>query len=299
MKALLVTTLSLAFAAAPAFASNVMYKTHFKMVSPALRLLNTPTTATDPLKYYGGPVISNAKVFVVLWGNNVDGPTASGMGDFFSALTKSDIMDWMDQYNTTGKSLDGRDGTNQHIGKGSFAGVIKISPAKTSGDIDDKEIQAELQKQIDAGVLPKPDDNTLYMTYFPPGMTIGIDNMHSCSEFCAYHGFNGSPQSAHFYYGVMPDLGGACSFGCGFNQHMDNVTSISTHEFCEAVTDPYPTPGNTAAYPQAWNDSQASEIGDKCADSLNTLKQGSRTWTVQSEFDNAAGGCTSRTWTAQ
>jgi hypothetical protein len=293
-----VSILALALTTVPAFAKNVFYPTHFTQKSHALAMFQAPAAGAK-LQYYGGPVIPNAKVYAVMWGNNVDAPTKGVVSDFYSALTKSDIMDWMDQYATTGKSLDGRDGTNQHIGKGSFAGLITISPAKTSGDIDDKEIQAELQKQIDAGVLPKPDDNTLYMTYFPPGMTIAIEGMHSCSEFCAYHGFNGTPQSAHFYYGVMPDLGGACAFGCGFSAHVDNVTSISTHEFCEAVTDPFPTPGNSPAYPQAWNDNAGSEIGDLCADSANTLTAGSKHFKVQAEYDNSTGACSTKNWTAQ
>jgi len=298
MKALTLSLLTLALASAPAFAKNVFYPTHFTQKSHALTLMQSPTAA-GKLQYYGGPVIPNAKVIAVMWGSNVDGPTKTVVTDFYTALTKSDIMDWMDQYNTAGKSLDGRDGTNQHIGKGNFAGVITIAPKVTSGEIDDKDIQAELQRQIDAGVLPKPDDNTLFMTYFPPGMSISIEGMHSCSEFCAYHGFNGTPQSAHFYYGVMPDLGGACSFGCGFNQHVNNVTSISTHEFCEAVTDPFPTPGSSPAYPQAWNDNAGSEIGDLCADSTNTLTMGGKSFVVQSEFDNTTGSCSSRNWTAQ
>ena len=123
--------------------------------------------------------------------------------------------------------------------------------------------------------------------------------MQSCAQFCAYHGFNGTPQSAHFYYGVMPDLGGACSFGCGFGARFDNVTSISTHEFCEAVTDPFPTPGSNPGYPQAWNDNQGSEVGDLCADSSDTLRAGNKSYKVQSEYDNATASCTSRTWTAQ
>ncbi|MGZ3651498.1 MAG: hypothetical protein ACXVB9_00040 [Bdellovibrionota bacterium] len=281
-------------------AKNVFYPTHFSPKSHALTMLEIANGA-GKLQYYGGPVIPNAKVTVVFWGNNVDAPTKNGVSDFYGALTKSDMMDWLDQYNTAGKSLDGRDGTNQHIGKGSFQGAVTINPTITSGKIDDKDIQAELQRQIDAGKLPKPDDSTLYMTYFPPGITITIEGMTSCSEFCAYHGFNGAPApNAHFYYGVMPDLGGACSFGCGFGEHFNNVTSISTHEFCEAVTDPFPTPGSTPAYPQAWNDNAGSEIGDLCADSANTLTTAAgKTYNVQAEYDNSTAACSTHSWKAQ
>jgi hypothetical protein len=281
-------------------AKNVFTPTHYVEKSHALTMFQAASGA-GALKYYGGPVIPNAKVTVVIWGNNVQKDIIATTPDFYASLTKSDMMDWMDQYNTSGKGLDGRDGTNQHIGKGSFQGIVTIQPQVTTGTIDDTAIQAELQRQIDAGKLPKPDDNTLFMTYFPPGMTITIEGMQSCSQFCAYHGFNGAPTpSNHFYYGVMPDLGGACSFGCGFHQHLDNVTSISTHEFCEAVTDPFPTPGSTPAYPQAWNDTQGSEVGDLCADSMNTLTGANgKSYSVQSEYDNTAAGCSTRAWTSK
>lgn len=292
-------TLLLALVSPSAFAQNVFYPTHFQPKNPALAMLQAPAAGKPALQYYGGPVIPNARVTAVMWGNNVIPEIKSGISDFYSALTRSDMMDWMDQYATTGKSLDGRDGTNQHIGKGSYTGMVTITPAQTSGTIDDTDIQAEIQRQIDGGKLPKPDDNTLYMIYFPPGMTIKIEGMTSCSEFCAYHGFKGTPQSEHFYYGVMPDLGGACSFGCGFGQRFNNVTSISTHEFCEAVTDPFPTPGSSPAYPQAWNDTSGSEVGDLCADSTNTLRSGNKSYVVQSEYDNTTASCTRRNWTAQ
>lgn len=297
-----ITFLSLVFLALSplAEAKNVFTPTHYVEKSHALRMFQAADGA-GALKYYGGPVIPNAKVTVVIWGSNVQSDIVATAPDFFSSLTKSDIMDWMDQYNTVGKSLDGRDGTNQHIGKGSYAGLVTIQPQVTTGTIDDKEIQAELQRQIDAGKLSKPDDNTLFMVYFPPGMSITIDNMKSCSEFCAYHGFNGAPSpNSHFYYGVMPDLGGACSFGCGFHEHIDNVTSISTHEFCEAVTDPFPTPGSTPAYPQAWNDNQGAEVGDLCADSMNTLTAANgKSYNVQAEYDNASASCSSRSWSSK
>jgi hypothetical protein len=253
------------------------------------------------LVYYGGPVIGNAKTYVVYWGPNVNADAKAGLADFFTQLTKSNLMSFMDQYNTLGKAQDGRDGTGQHIGNGSYAGTYTITPVFTNTTIDDTDIQKELQGQIDAGKLPKPDADTLYMVYFPPGTTITSAGMQSCAQFCAYHGFKGDAKGDHFYYGVMPDLGGACSFGCGFDSYFNNLTAVSSHEFCESVTDPFPTPGNTPAYPQAWNTTDGSEIGDLCAGNNNTLKgSNGKTYTVQAEFDNASAACTSTTtWQAQ
>jgi hypothetical protein len=243
--------------------------------------------------------VSNAKIYVVHWGPNVVADIKNGIGEFYSAVASSNMMDWLDQYQTTGKSLDGRDGTNQHIGKGQYLGAVTITPSLTSNRIDDTDIQAEMQRQIDAGKVPHPDDNTVYMIYFPPGIKITAAGMMSCSQFCAYHGFKGTPTTDHFYYGVMPDLGGACAFGCGFGNHFATASSISAHELLEAITDPFPTPGSSPAYPQAWNDDQGNEIADICAGSNNTLRTGAgRVFTVQSEFDNQTGTCTTQSWTS-
>lgn len=254
---------------------------------------------TDKLGYYGGPVISNAKVYVVFWGDKINADIKKDIAAFYSSVTNSTYMDWLDEYNTFGNALDGKPGTKQHIGRGQNMGTIVIKPKNTKRSVSDEEIQAELQNQIAAGVLPKPDDNTIFMTYFPKNMSVSAFGMHSCQDFCAYHGFNGTPDRDHFYYGVMPDISGSCFNGCGYASNVFGAeTAISTHELIEAVTDPFPTPGTQAAYPQAWNDRQGAEIGDICAGSNNTLKalSSKRSFIVQSEWDNNDNKCTSKTW---
>ena len=112
-------------------AKNGFYPTRFYQANHGTDLMKFGPLAAGKLQYYGGPVISSANVLAVFWGNNVVSDIKSGIGEFYNALTRSDLMTWMDQYNTTGKSLDGRDGTNQRIGKGSYLGAVTISPAKT------------------------------------------------------------------------------------------------------------------------------------------------------------------------
>lgn len=280
-------------------AKNGFYPTNFNR-SELGTLLAAEAPVQSKLVYYGGPVISHVKAYAVFWGPNVNANVKSNIGEFYSTVTNSSYLDWLDEYNTTINAQDGRAGTQQHIGRGTFAGAITITPANTATTIDDVDIQAEIQHQIDSGKLPKPDEDTLYMTYFPPGITITAAGMKSCSEFCAYHGFKGAPDTAHFYYGVMPDLGGACVFGCGFANPFNVMTAISSHELMEAITDPFPTPGSTPAYPQAWNTTDGSEVGDLCAGSNNTLAaaKSGKTFTVQSEWDNNANACTTASWQA-
>ena len=57
------------------------------------------------------------------------------------------------------------------------------------------------------------------------------------------------------------------------------LTSSSSHELCEAITDPIPG--------QGWYDDSNGEIGDICA--WKTKKLGP--YTVQLEWSNAAEAC--------
>jgi hypothetical protein len=286
-------------------AKNGFYATHFPWDKQFDSILgaSASSAASGKLFYYGGPVISKVKGYVVFWGPNVDQETKLKIGDFTANMANSTYLDWLNEYDTNLVAVDGRKGTQQHVSRGSYGGAVTIKPANASMTIDDTDIQAEIQHQIDIGVLVKPDDNTLFMIYFPPGVTITAAGMTSCQDFCAYHGFKGAPDTAHFYFGAMADIkSGMCSIGCGFGSSpFDSLTTISSHEFIEAVTDPFPTPGSNPSYPQAWNTIDGSEIGDVCAKSGNEpLVTPKLSYVVQSEWDNKANACTvGNTWKSQ
>ena len=244
------------------------------------------------LLYYGGPVIPNAKVYAVFWGDGVSAETKSKIGPFFANILDSTYMDWLSEYDTNLTAVDGRQGTAQHIGRGSFGGNIAIKPANAAKALTDEMIQKELEGQIAAGVLPPSDGNSLYMIYFPAGVSITIEGSRSCSSFCAYHeGFTSKRTGAPVYYGVMP----VCGFGCGGG--FNGLTEVSSHECLEAVTDPFPTPGDKPAYPQAWNDAGGQEIADLCSSVSSTVTGHGLTSAVSGEWDNSIGGCNSGPWT--
>jgi hypothetical protein len=70
-----------------------------------------------------------------------------------------------------------------------------------------------------------------------------------------------------------------CS-GCTGNVRLfDALTSTTSHELCEAITDPVPG--------QGWYDDNNGEIGDICAWKTRTLGA----YTVQLEWSNKAGAC--------
>jgi len=102
---------------------------------------------------------------------------------------------------------------------------------------------------------------------------VDLGGQLSCSGFCGYH----DSIAGAIYYAVMPYPD--CSGCVGALHVLDALTSTSSHELCEAVTDPVPG--------QGWYDDVNGEIGDIC--SWKTKKVGS--WTVQLEWSNQKGAC--------
>ena len=281
-----------------AWATNGMMMTKTN-VFPKIGSVSSKTDGSKVV-YYGGQVIANPQIYVILWGDKVSATTKAAMPDFYASLVNSDYMDIFKVYNTTGiAAQDGRTGTNQTFGRGSFVQTIQISPAKLSGTIDDLEIQAELEKQILAKTIPAATDNSLYMIHFPKGLKITMHDgdtvATSCQQFCAYHeGFKAKDGSAVFY-GVIPDLDSlACSMGCGSGGSLARITVSASHEVAEALTDPFPTPGTTPAYPQAWNTTGGEEIGDLCQANTATLQGKAASYSVQQEWDNGTNACTTK-----
>ncbi len=256
---------------------------HFPHGLPALH-----PAGKGEMDYYGGPVFTSVKVISVMWGSGVNPQIVSGIGGFYTAATNSTFFDIMAQYATNLTGVDGHKGTNQQIGRGTWVEQVVITPFNKKTTLTDKAVQKELVKQIAAGKLPAPDANTLYMTYFPPGITIELGSSKSCSSFGAYHeGFKNAAYGGVFY-GVMPD--------CGYT--FNDSTVVSSHELAEATTDNYPTPGSSPKYPQAWNTTDGYEIGDLCEGYSGTLKAGKTSYTVQQIYSNAIANCTSGNYTS-
>jgi|GEM_PF-5849339 len=215
----------------------------------------------NKMLYFGGRVISNAKVYAVWWGtganlNPVLTRQTSGIADFFKGILNSSYMDGLNEYNTDlvaqAGAHKGSPGTNQFIGRGNFAGTLALTKIP-SGNVTDEQVQAVIENAIVDGTLPEPDDNTLLAIFFPRSVSITIDGSRSCSGFGAYH--FATPQTKHHVaYAIMPDC------GTGFGGY----TNVTSHELIEAVTDAIPTPGSNPDYPQAWNKADGNEVSDLC-----------------------------------
>jgi hypothetical protein len=283
-----------ALAACSTDATGVDGTTSEDLITPLPSQIDRPghqvraTTATT-VKYYGGKVIANPKVYVVWWGTGAGLPSqvtaaTGGIADFYAGVLNSPFMDSMAQYSTMGTaqagSHSGQPGTSQVIGRGNYAGTIPLTQIPSGTSLTDDQIQQTIETAINAGNLPQPDANTYYAIYFPRQYKIAIDGMQSCVMFGAYHMFTPENQH-HAFYGVMPD--------CGYS--FTGVTSVSSHELGEATSDADPTAGSNPDFPQAWNDSQGNEIGDLCVSSGGNIPTPKGSFNVQGLWDESAHGC--------
>jgi len=230
----------------------------------------TATPSNAHLTYHGGPLLERVRVVPVFWGSSVlhQGEISS----FYSAIVGGPYTSWLSEYNASGMA----------IATGSVASSVVLSRAASS-TLSDDDIAKGLDSAIGSGDLPAPTGDTLYMVYFPPGTQVTAGNEGFCSTFCGYHNAFKSSSGQVVYYGVMPDSSSCGSCGSGdFNW----LTSVSSHELVEAITDPG-VYGNPAWLDDANKDSTGGEIGDLCAWQFAQVSG----YTVQREWSNAHNSC--------
>jgi hypothetical protein len=227
--------------------------------------LAAPVTAAR-LTYRGGPLLTSVQVFNLFWGTawqGVQAPLVQEINQFFDFVLTSPLMDQLAEYSVPGSA----------IAHGSRTGAVILSTDPPS-TIADADVQQLIQQELSSdAAVPQPSANTLYFVFLPPGVTVTLDGSASCSNFCGYH----SDIKGGTFYAVMPYPD--CSGCTGTLAVLDALTSTSSHELCEAITDPVPG--------QGWYDDQNGEIGDICAWKTKTLGS----YTVQLEWSNSAGQC--------
>ena len=228
--------------------------------------LAAPTAAAS-LTYRGGPLLPTVQVFTLFWGTAWQQDPQAGMvqqvNQFFDFVLTSSLLDQLGEYSVVGMT----------IAHGSRTGAVILStdPPSTLADTD---IQQFIQQEISAdAAVPQPTPNSLYFIFLPPAVTSTMNGGASCTNFCGYH----SDINGQVFYAVMPYPD--CTGCMGSLSVLDALTSTTSHELCEAITDPVPG--------QGWYDDQNGEIGDICA--WQTKKLG--VYTVQLEWSNNAGRC--------
>jgi hypothetical protein len=242
------------------------------MLSESIRIVPLRTEALAPvataqLTYRGGPLLSEAQVFVIFWGDAWQQDPQVGLvqqiNSFFDYVLTSPLMDQLAEYSVPGMT----------ISHGSRTGSIELTTAPPS-NVSDGDIQQLIQQEISSDpAVPQPSSSSLYFVFLPPGVTVGLNGASSCVNFCGYH----NSIDGQVFYAVMPHPD--CSGCTGGLSVVDALTSITSHELCEAITDPIPG--------QGWYDDQNGEIGDICAWQTKHLGD----YVVQLEWSNSAASC--------
>jgi hypothetical protein len=227
------------------------------------------------LTYRGGPLLTAVEIFTIFWGAAWQGAQTQlveQLNDFFRYLVTSQLMDQLAEYSIGGIS----------IGRGTFAGAQTVSNSEPGSSISDAEIQKFLSTGPAAtrawkepfGQAHTQVSNRLVFLFLPPGTAVTMGGSGSCTGFCGYHNdINGKK-----FYAAMPFP--SCAGCTGGLSTFDALTSSSSHEMCEAITDPIAGSG--------WYNDQYGEIGDICA--WETKKLGN--YTVQKQWSNKANACT-------
>ena len=219
------------------------------------------------LSYRGGPLLTRPQVYAVYWGaswetSNSARTLSAGLDRFFSDILVSPLLDQLAEY-SVGSKL---------IGHGRFLGSRVRTESAPQGSVTDASVRSQLKQWIRAKAVPKTTANTLYFIFLEPGVVSIMGGSRSCQNYCGYHNAAGK-----VYYALMPYP--SCAGCLGGMKVLDALSATSSHELCEAITDPVPGKG--------WYDDRHGENGDICA--WQFRKVGAHT--VQLEWSNAQRRC--------
>lgn len=207
----------------------------------------------------GGPILKAPKIYPVYFAGDDPDLTAK-LTDFAGKMGPSKF--WA--------------ANTEEYGVGPIAVAPPIELAEEpAAKLDDLDIRAWLVKKLNADdpAFAGVDENAIVTIYYPASTTItlggGVNGLVSCVGFGGYH-YDMVLDAAHggkrIAYAVLP----RCE---GFLQGatlLDELTASTSHEWIEAVTDPYPSlePAYTTADEDHYFWTFAvgvAEIGDMCA----------------------------------
>jgi hypothetical protein len=240
---------------------------------PRLELLED--RVVPALTYHGGPIIPNVQAQAVFLGSNWNQAQTAPFNNFLQSVagTSTTTSAYLNLLGAAGFS-----GVNGTVGSGNtLAGVIdpvKIpvtnlrgynnnNPlASSSYDktvLFDSQIQADLDKDISVGKVQAPSTDSLYAVFVEPNVVVDQgDGQNSINAFSAYHNFFTDSQGATVVYSVTPYAGPISGSRYANSQAswlspFDSMTTVTTHELAEAVTDPQLN---------AYYDASGNEVGD-------------------------------------
>jgi hypothetical protein len=163
----------------------------------------------------------------------------------------------------------------------------------TATPFSDDDIQALIKAKVKDLTLPAPDKETLYVMYFPPGITLTKTNGDGCKVWGGYHKdvaveAPGDAGVVDVAYAVIPH----CQFPTDVTKNFVQTTVTASHELAEAASDPLVTiqPAFNLDSNDAWVPSYYAggypENGDLCGEVADFFVEGG--YSVQRIWSNSA-----------
>ena len=216
------------------------------------------------VNYYGGALLPNVEAQAVYYGNGWASSATSTLDAFLGYIVNSPYTQALTQ-------------AGYNVGSGTAtAGIVDPANLPAGTTLTDAQIQAEIQSLIDSGAVAAPDANRLYVIYVQPNVIISADGATSQQGVLGYHGaFGGHTadgQAIDVHYAVIAYPGGSVGNSTNSANPVDDLTSVTSHELAEAITDP-----NVNYKTLGWYDPARGEIGDITQQYLTHLNG----WLVQ------------------
>jgi hypothetical protein len=210
---------------------------------------------------YGGNLLAHVEAQALFLGNewstvSADAAQTATVNSFLTTLTGGAYMDAL---------------TNAGYGVGrgtATAGAVDPKALSAGSTISDASIQATLKADIASGLLKSTDANRLYIVYVEPNVAVNLGAGQGTTQqgILGYHGAFAGANGATIRYAVVAYPGGTAHNTSQGTSAIDQLTSVTSHELAEGVTDP---DVNYARL--GWYDPRRGEIGDITENNPNAL----------------------------
>jgi hypothetical protein len=182
----------------------------------------------------GGPVLTTPKVYLVYYPGY---PYITDLQTFATNMTTATY--W------------GASTVQYGVGALTVGGAIELTGQTPPSTISQAEIGAWVATELTSGAFGTPDPEGIYTLLYPSTTTITQPNpilatlgtLASCVAFGGYHddvavAFTDGGTATNFAYAVIPTC----------DTSVNDLTSVISHEWVEASTDPFVTASPTGAY---------------------------------------------------
>jgi hypothetical protein len=266
-------------------------------------------------KFEPGPLLTSVEVVPIFWGDmwwpdpsdeSTINPLVKQIHDFYDWFLTSPVMDLLSQDYSVGTQII----KPGHRALGNFIITGNDPPSW----FQDNDIQIALGTWIapnNVFGIPSPtngkDTQQLYVVYLPDGVTESytrtdvppldppIDLGESCptGNWFGYHAYTTTNDGHPYYYSVVAFPCNASMECYNLRSQIDVLTKVSSHELCDAITDPINPIGWVDL---EYNEGEIAEIcGNGCPDHngwVHVSADNGNTYVICKIWSRTQGTCT-------